>query len=40
VQDVREMVGVVLDQQAASVIVVTSGHFTDEARRFATGKAI
>jgi restriction system protein len=40
VQVVREMVGVMLDQHAASVIVVTSGHFTAEARRFAAGKAI
>ena len=37
---VREMFGVMMAQKAASVIIVTSGHFTREAQEFAAGKPI
>ena len=37
---VREMFGVMTAQEAASVIIVTSGHFTREAQDFAAGKPI
>ena len=37
---IREMFGVMTAQNAASVIVVTSGIFTQEARNFALGKPI
>ena len=37
---VREMFGVMTAQKAASVIIVTSGHFTREAQDFAAGKPI
>ena len=37
---VREMFGVMTAQKVASVIIVTSGHFTREAQDFAAGKPI
>lgn len=40
VQVVREMFGLMAHQQAGAGIVVTSGRFTDEARRFAVGKSL
>ncbi|WP_394244846.1 restriction endonuclease, partial [Vibrio astriarenae] len=38
VQVLREMYGVMLSQQAARMIVVTSGSYTSEAKEFAKGK--
>ncbi|SON49354.1 restriction endonuclease [Vibrio tapetis] len=38
VQVLREMYGVMLDNQAARMIIVTTGNFTREARQFAKGK--
>lgn len=40
VKVIREMYGVMIDQKAHGVIVVTSGVFTQEARSFAEGKPI
>ena len=40
VRVVREMFGVMHDQHATGVIIVTSGMFTQEARNFAEGKPI
>jgi restriction system protein len=37
---VREMYGIMTAENAASVIVVTSGSFTKDARKFAAGKPI
>lgn len=37
---IREMYGVMVSEGAASVSVITSGTFTNEAKRFATGKPI
>ncbi|CAM4263278.1 restriction endonuclease [Vibrio agarivorans] len=38
VQVLREMYGVMLSQQAARMILVTSGSYTSEAKEFAKGK--
>jgi restriction system protein len=40
VQTVRELYGVMAAQGAAGGYVVTSGVFTDEARRFAEGREV
>ena len=40
VKVVREMYGIMTDQHATGVIIVTSGMFTQEARTFAIGKSI
>lgn len=40
VEPVREMYGVIAAQRLAGGYVVTSGDFTDEARRFATGREL
>ena len=40
VRIVREMFGVLIAEKAASVIIVTSGAFTQEAKNFARGRAI
>jgi restriction system protein len=37
---VREVFGVLTARKAQGVIIVTSGHFTEEARSFARGKSI
>ncbi len=40
VKVVREMFGLVVAEQAAGGIIITSGHFTQEAGKFATGKPL
>jgi restriction system protein len=40
VEPVRELYGVIHARRSAGGFVVTSGTFTDEARRFATGREI
>lgn len=40
VKTVRELFGVMTAEGAASAILITSGHCTDEARRFTVGKPI
>ena len=37
---IREMFGVLTARKAQRIIIVTSGHFTEEARGFARGKSI
>lgn len=40
VRVVREMYGVMVSEGAASVLIITSGYFTQEAKGFAKGKPI
>ena len=40
VATVRELYGVMVDERAVGAFVVASGAFTDEAKRFAEGRAI
>jgi restriction system protein len=40
VKEVRELFGIVTAEKAKTGILITSGHFTDEAKAFAAGKPL